>query len=134
MAPETYYFFFSIIAAFGPGVYLANMAYYRVKKKNLIGRKFKSGTIDYELMQKHSRNRSLGILSVVTVLGIANLIFDIYRLLHLADQGYARFILIFAPAFVVVIIIAVVVKLRGQFGHGGYDKGPHKHDKDKNDS
>ncbi len=126
MAPETYYFIFSILAVLVPGAYLTNMTYYRIKGKNLIGRKFKPGTVDYELMQKHSNNLGLAILGVVNLLGVANLIFDIYRLLHLANQEYARFALVFTPAFVVLITVAVVIKISKQFGKGKNKKGVRK--------
>ena len=116
MAPETYYFFFSILLVSGPGVYLTNMAYYRIKGKNIIGRKFKPGTVDYDLMQKHSSNFGLIILSAITVLGIANLIFDIYRILHLPNQDDARFLLVFAPVFTAVIGTVVAIKIRKQLG------------------
>jgi len=130
MAPETYYFLFSILAAFGPGLYITNMIYYRLKRKNLIGNSYKSGTVDYELMQKHSSNRGLVILGVITLLGVANLVFDIHRLMSLPNQDDVRFLLIFAPIFVIVIAIAVTVKIYRKFGNGKYKKGSRKHDKD----
>jgi hypothetical protein len=131
MAPETYYFFFSILAVIAPGAYVANMAYYRVKGKNLVGLKFKPGTADYELMRKHSSNRGLVILGVVTLVGIVNLILDIYRLLHLPNQGDVLFLLIFAPSLVIVIAVAVTAKIYRQFGNGKYEKAKHKSGKDK---
>lgn len=130
MAPETCYFIFSIIAALVPGIYIANMIYYRLKRENLVGNRYKSGTADYKLMQKHSSNRGLAILGVVTLLGVANLVFDIYRLLHLPNQDDVRFLLVFAPVFVIVIGIAVTVKIYRQFGKGKYKKTARKRDKD----
>jgi len=102
------------------------MIYYRIKGQNLIGRKFKPGTVDYELMQKHSGNLGLAILSAVSLLGIANLIFEIYRLLHLANQEYARFALVFTPIFIILITVAVVIKINKQFGKGKNKKTSRK--------
>lgn len=130
MAPETYYFFFSILAAFAPAVFMTNMAYYRLKGKNLIGKSFKPGTIEHDSMLKYSSNRSLAILGAISLLGIANLVYNITRLLHLQNQEYVRFILVFAPVFVILITIAVSIKIYRQFGNGKYKKAPRKHKKD----
>jgi heme/copper-type cytochrome/quinol oxidase subunit 4 len=130
MAPETYYFIFSILAAFAPGVYLINVAYYRVKGKTLVGLKFKPGTADYKLMQKHSSNSGLAILGLITLLGVANLIFDVYWLLHLENQEYARFALIFIPLVVLFITAVVIIKIYKQFGNGKYEKNKSRRGKD----
>lgn len=126
MAPESYYFIFSILVVLVLGIYLANMVYYRAKGKNLMGRKFKPGTAEHQLMQKHSGNLGLAILGSATLLGVANLIFDIYRLLHLANQEYARFALVFTPVFVLLIAAAVFTKIYRQFGKGKNKKSSHK--------
>lgn len=126
MAPETYYFFFSITAVFVIGLFITNIIYFRAKDKTLIGNSYKPGTIEYEKLHRYSSNRSVIIASILAIFCIANLIFDVYRLLHLENQGYARFILIFAPALVVVITIIVAVNIHSRLGNGKYDKTSRK--------
>ena len=134
MAPETYYFFFSILAALTPSIYTANMVYYRLKGKNIIGRKYKPGTADYEIMHKQSSNRGLAILGTITLAGFVNLGYNIYRLLNLPDQDYAHFILWFAPLFIAVITIPVVIMINRQYGNGKYEQLTRKNSKKKKDN
>jgi glucan phosphoethanolaminetransferase (alkaline phosphatase superfamily) len=133
MAPETYYLIFSITAVFAACLYITNMVYFRIKGKTLIGNSYKPGTAEYEKLHKYSSNRSLAIVSVVALLCIANLTFDIVRLLHSADQIRARGLLVLAPVLVVVFAVMAIVKVYNQLGKGRSRKTPHKHDKD-NDS
>jgi hypothetical protein len=133
MAPETYYFFFSIIAVAVACLYTTNLIYVRTKGKTLIGNNYKPGTIEYGKLRKYSSNHRLTISAVIALICIANLIFDIYRLLHLDNQEYARFILVFAPILIALIAAAVAVKMNRQFGNGKYKKSLRKHDKE-NDS
>ncbi len=130
MAPETYYFFLSIIAVFAACLYVIHAAYYRVKGKTLIGNAYKPGTIEYERLRRFSSNRSLVIGGIVVILSAGNLFFDVYRLLHLSNQEYAHFMLIFAPVSITVIGVAVIIKIRSQFGKGKYKKVLNKHDRD----
>lgn len=131
MAPESYYFIFSILVVFAACLYMTNVVFYRVRGKTLMGNSYKPNTIEYDNLRKYSSNRNLAIGSVVTLLGIANLVFDVYRLIHLENQEYARFALIFTPFFLAVISIAVIVKIYKQFGNGKFEKTRRKSDKDK---
>lgn len=126
MAPESYYFLFSIIAVFVVVMYLINAVYYRLKKKTFFGRSFKPGTTDYRLMQRYTNNRKLIIVGVLALLCVTNLVFDIYRLLQLPNQDDVRFLLIFSSVFIALITVAVIIKINQQFGKGKNKKGSRK--------
>lgn len=136
MAPESYYFIFSILIAICSVAYLTNMAYYRARGKSIAGQKYKPGTPDYAVMQKQSSNLGLIVLSIIALVSVVNLIFDIYRVMHLNDQGYAYFALIFTPLFIIAIGIPVIIKIYRQYGNGKYEKAMliHSKRKNKNDS
>ncbi len=130
MAFETYYFFFSIIAVLVACLYITNAAYYRSKGKTLIGNSYKPGTIEYEKLRNFSNNRNLVIGGIVIVLCTANLIFDVYRLLHVPNQEYAHAMLTFAPLSLVILGIIIVIRMYSRFGKGKYKKESNKHNKD----
>ena len=116
MAPETYYFFFSIIVALTSVLFMLIMSYYRLKGKTILGDLYKKGSVEDNYMRKYSSNRSLTIGGVITLLGIANLVYDIYRILHLGNQEYAVFIFVFAPVFLAIIAIPVGYSIYRQYG------------------
>lgn len=107
MAANTYYFFFSLILVFGVLFHLTNVMYFRASGKTILGNKYRSGTPEYQTLQRLSSTRNMAIVLVLALLFAANLAFDIYRILHLREQGYSHFILIFAP--VSLLLLALVI-------------------------
>jgi hypothetical protein len=110
---------------------MTNVVHYRIKGRTLVGNSYKPNTIEYNNLRKYTSNRSLAIGGIVTLLSIANLVFEIYKLLHLENQEYTRFALIFTPLFVLLITVAVIIKIYKQFGNGKYEKSKGKRGKNK---
>jgi len=118
MAPETYYYFFSLVLAFGIILHMINLIHLRIKGRALIGPNFKPGTPEYKRLRKFSRTRNLFITAVIAIFLIANLIFEVYRLMHMQNHNYAHFMLIFAPTTVIVASIGAMIYTYNAFGDG----------------
>jgi hypothetical protein len=119
MAGETYYFVFSLIFALGITLHIFNMAYFRVTKRTILGYSYRPGTDEYKKFAKYSSVPGLSIAVIIALVLLANLVFDIERLLHLSDRVYSHGVLIIMPLFVVVIFVGTMITNRSKFGPAG---------------
>src|SRR6266540_758184 len=117
MAPDTYYFFFSIILVLGVILHIANMVYFRVKGKTIVGNRYRPGTPEHATLKRYSSNRYLTIVLMLAMLLVANLALDVNRLLHLSNREYARGILIYAPVSCVLLAVLVLVSAYKKYGN-----------------
>ena len=114
MASETYYFLFSEILVLGIMTHLVNMLYFRLTKKTIFGKQYKTGTPPYEALSKLSGNRKLTIAILLALLFVSNLIFDVYRLLHLRNAGYGRGMLVYGSAATIALFFAAFVGIKAK--------------------
>lgn len=114
MAGETYYFFFSMIAVIGMALYLINLLRLRARGKTTFGFGFKAGTPEYERVIKLASNRNIAITIVVTVIFIANFIYDVNRLLNFKDREYAHGLLLYAPIATILFSVLIFFIVRKQ--------------------
>jgi hypothetical protein len=122
MAPETYYYFFSIISVLGTMLYLVNLVLLRVKGRTTFGLAYKPGTSEHERVVKLARDRNLTIVSILELVFISNLVNSIIRVVRLNTPD-AYFILIFAPIFSILLFTIMVIIVRKQLNN--YLPGKH---------
>lgn len=116
MAPETYYFFFSIIFELGALFFFVNLVLLRLKGVTAYGQVFRQGTAEYKRVIKLASNRNITITVFVTLLLAANLIYDVRRILGLGKPDYAHAILIYAPVATVLFSILTYFVVRKRIG------------------
>jgi len=116
MAPESYYFFFSIIAVLSTALFIANTLWFKFKGQTLIGTRYDPKSLEYKRFTKFSKTSTLVGATVALIIFIANLIFDIHRLIHLQDRSYVHFILVFAPVTSVLGLIAAIIYVAYTYG------------------
>jgi hypothetical protein len=117
MAPETYYYFFSVIAVISVPIHISNMVFFRVKHKTLIGNQYEPSTPEYKKMLRYSSASALTIAGIVELLFVANLTYDIHRILSLGKPDYAHFILPFAPIITIASMLCMMYQARNMFGN-----------------
>ncbi len=119
MAPETYYYFFSLIAVIAVLTHVSNMLFFRAKNKTIFGQKYKIGSVEYLRLKKYSSTPYLTFACLLELLFATNLVYDIHRILNLGKPEYAHFILIFAPVVTILSFIALLFYAYNMF----YKKG-----------
>lgn len=119
MAPKTYYYFFSVIAVVAILLHAVNMVFFRLKHKTLIGNQYEPNTPEYKKMLRYSSARSLAVVGIVELLFVANLVYDIHRILGLGKPDYAHFILPFAPIITIASMLCMMYQARNMFGKKG---------------
>lgn len=124
MASETYYFFFSIILVIGAVFYILNLVYFRVLNKTLYGQEYKPGTPENMRVRKLASNRNIVTCCAIAFVFVANLAYDIHRLLRLSNRSYAHSILIYAPISCILFSIMMFFVVRNnidKYQFGGHD-------------
>lgn len=111
MAGETYYFFLSILLVLGALLHITNIAYYKAKRKTVLGERYKSGTPEYEKLSKIVSNRNLVIALIATPFLVVNLAFSAHRVASL-DTPDSHFLLIFAPIASILFLIMMLFVVR----------------------
>lgn len=115
MAPETYYFMFSFSAVLLGALQITNMAYFRKNSETIFGsRVYQKGSIEHTRLSKFSSGRSVTMTILLELAFVANLTYDIRRLLNLPDQSYARTTLIYFPIAIVIFFVLVLFAIRKQ--------------------
>ena len=102
MAPETYYYCFSIIFAVSSLLYLADLVLLRLRGKTFFGQSFKPGTREYMNVIRLGRSRNIAIAIVLVLVFVLNLLHNIQRLLDI-NTSETRGLLLFAPIFILVL-------------------------------
>lgn len=123
MAGESYYFLFSLILVLGVLLILVNLLLIRTKGKTTFGIAHEPGTPEYRKGIEFASTRNIAIATIIALILIANLTYDVNRLLHL--DGYPRGILPYIAGFVVLmfgLMIPVSRRLAGIISRLGTDK------------
>lgn len=109
MAPETYYLCFSLIFVYAFILHIVNMIHFRMTDKTLLGRRYKHNSVEYKKLQKFASVRGLSMAVAIGIICMANLAYDIYRILHFNKPDYAHFSLTFFPiAFAIAFVVLVL--------------------------
>lgn len=103
---------------------IVNVLFFRLKGRTLIGNRYRPGTREQERLKRFASTRNLSISVVATLLFIANLGFDIHRLLHFRDSSYAQAVLIYAPVSCILLFLGAIYSTYNKFGikRSGRDK------------
>lgn len=109
MAGETYYFAFSLIAIIGMVLHIINLTYFKLKGKTILGEEFKPGTDGYKKFKHLTSVQGVTITALIGVILVVNMAYCIYRILHLDNPEYARFILYFSIGLVLFTVVMFAV-------------------------
>jgi small-conductance mechanosensitive channel len=118
MASDTYYYFFSIILVLVMITHISNVTYFRIKNRTIIGNSYKPKSPEEQTLRRFSSISSLTVASVMLLIFIANLVFDVNHLIHLQNQSYARGLLVYAPIACLALFVLLFVYVINTFGRG----------------
>jgi hypothetical protein len=108
MTGEIFYYCFSLILVIGILSWLINLILLRTNGKTTFGLSYKPGTPEHKRVVQLASPRIIGISTVIALAFIANLIYDIRRLLNLEDHDFAQALLLYGTVFVVVLSILMI--------------------------
>lgn len=114
MAGDFYYYLFSLVFVLGVLLYLVNLLLIRMKGKTTFGIATKRGTKEYENGVKFASNTNIGTTVILALVLIANLIYEVNRLLHHDNREDAQGILVLGTVFIVVMTIVMIPFARKQ--------------------
>jgi hypothetical protein len=118
MAGETYYFAFSLIAVIGIVLHVVNLVYLKNTGKTILGDEFKPDTAGYKKFKNLTSGRAIATTSFIGLIFTANLIYDVYRILHLDKPDYARFILIYFSIGTILFAVIMLFVMRERLESG----------------
>lgn len=121
MAPETYYYLFSLITVAGTILWFVNLLYIRLRGGTTFGIHVKLGSPEHKRIVRLASNRNLAIASILGLVFIIGLVGSVKRLVNLSTQD-ARSILIFAPVAVVLMYLAMIYVVRKQISANKFNK------------
>jgi len=119
MAGESYYFLFSVVAVLITILHIFNVLYFKAKGKSILGEDIIQGAPGCGKFKKLSSNRAIIVAATILLVFIANLVYDVGRLLDLDNQEYARGMLTFGPAAVILFFIVMLLVMRNRLKSGG---------------
>jgi hypothetical protein len=111
MTGETYYFIFSLVFMLAAVYFLATLLLLR-KGKTMFGVTLKSDTVEFKRGIKLASNRNVAITGAISVILVANLVYDVQRLLRMDE--YSLGFLMFLSAFILLILLLVFPLARRQ--------------------
>ena len=114
MPGESYYFIFSLIAFCLLVLYTLNAISLARTNKTLAGEEVTPKKNGYKKVRFFLSFRGIVIASVVGLGIIANLTYDVYRILHLGNPEYARGMLTYAPIIFGLFFIYMIISMRNK--------------------
>lgn len=88
MAYETFYFTFSLILVMGASLWLVNLVLIRTKGATTFGITHKPGTPEYKKGVMFASNRKITLSAIVALLFMANLAFNVSKVLRTDNHKY----------------------------------------------
>lgn len=108
MAPETYYYLLSLIFALTSIMWTVNIILIRTRGSTTFGISYKPGTQEYRNGVKSANNSRIAISTVISVAVIANLLYDVNRLLNFKDHEYAHGLLLYGTIGTFVLFALLI--------------------------
>jgi len=117
MAPDSFYYFFSIALVLIVILHIAHMIYFRSKHRTFLGEAFKPGTPEYKKVSKLSSTSGLTVAVSLALLFIANLTNSFIRILEI-DTSDAHVLLVSAPIVTILFFCGAIWTTRHIFHNG----------------
>ena len=112
MASETLYFVLSFALVIGWVLHLINLRHVKLYGKNVYGQTYTSGSIEHRTFKKLMSAKALAITGLIGLALVANLAYDVYRILHLGKPAYAQFILIYFSLGMILFSVIMFIIVR----------------------
>ena len=133
MTANAYYYLFSVGTSIIILYHIANIIYLKKTGRNFIGKAFIEGTTEHKNVQKFLTRRAIFIGIIVLIVSIINTVYAANSLIENSRPGYAKFMLIAAPALSLIIVLVVTYQLSTLFGDNEIGREAKKHNKIEED-